>query len=120
MRADIKRFQSPDVDLDSYVPLDLRNVGVLVQIMVGPENVSGEESFDIVVCTPRWLETWVAEDGPLIGRHHLIVDRWDYARIRLYLTTLVEGVDAPSWEELASRLGRFAKWEFEDYVDPDN
>jgi len=73
------------------------------------------ERFDVVVCTPRWLDRWIREDGPLIGRHHLIVERWDAARIRLYLTEAVESEEAPTWPELGVKIGRIGKWEFEDY-----
>jgi hypothetical protein len=71
MRAVVRRFHSPDADLDRYVPDDREDVGLLVQMLVGPAEKPGEESFDVVVCTPRWLDRWVREDGPLIGRHHL-------------------------------------------------
>lgn len=60
MRAAIKAFHSPDVDpdpdLDHFTPADDADVGILVQLLVGPAGEQGEESFDVVVCTPRWLE----------------------------------------------------------------
>ncbi|HEV2885883.1 MAG TPA: immunity 8 family protein [Jatrophihabitans sp.] len=115
MRAVIRRLHSPDADLDTYLPIDPTDVGVLVQIMAGPEGKPGEESFDVVVCTARWLDRWVAEHGPLVGRHHLIIERWDLARIRRYLTQAVESEEAATWGELAVRIGRIGKWEFEDY-----
>lgn len=115
MRAVVRRFHSPDADLESYVPDDPEDVGLLVQLMVGPAGQPGEESFDVVVCTPRGLARWVREDGPLIGRHHLIIERWDAARIRLFLTGIVESEEAPTWRELAAKIGRIGRWEFEDY-----
>jgi hypothetical protein len=115
VRATVRRFHSPDADLETYVPSDPEDVGLLVQIMAGPEDKPGEESFDVVVCTPRWLYRWVREDGPLVGRHHLVVESWDAARIRLFLTDAVESEEAPTWQELAVKIGRIGKWEFEDY-----
>lgn len=115
MRAVVHRFHSPDADLDRYVPDDAEDVGLLVQMMAGPAGKPGEESFDVVVCTPRWLDRWVRENGPLIGRHHLVVERWDFARVRLYLAEAVESEEAPTWPELAVKIGRIGKWEFEDY-----
>jgi hypothetical protein len=53
------------------------DVGLLVQVLAGPADGHGEESFDVVVCTPRRLGRWAAEDGHMIGRHHLIVERFD-------------------------------------------
>lgn len=115
MRATVRRFHSPDVDLEPYVPDDPLDFGLLVQVMVGPAEGPGEESFDVVVCTPRWLERRVREDGPLSGRHHLIMERYDFARVRLYLTEAVESQEASTWAELAHKLARIGKWEFEDY-----
>lgn len=115
MRAAIRRFHSPDVDLNSYVPVDPAHVGVLVQLMIGAVGAPGEESFDVVVCTPRWLGEQVRADGPTPGRGYLVVEEWDFPRIRAYLQKLVGDLDAPTWGELAARIGRVAHWEFEDY-----
>jgi Immunity protein 8 len=115
MRASVRRLHSPDADLGTYVPEDPEDVGILVQIMAGPADGSGEESFDVVVCTPRWLKRWVQDEGPLLGRHHLVVEQYDAARVRLYLTSAVESEEAATWPDLALKIGRIGKWEFEDY-----
>ena len=115
MRATVRQFHSPDAELDTYLPNDPEDVGVLVQITAGPEGTPGADSFDIVVCTPRWLDRWIREYGPVIGRHHLIIERWDTAGVLRYLTRAVEAEEAPTWPELAARIGRLGKWEFEDY-----
>jgi hypothetical protein len=83
--------------------------------MVGPIGTDGEESFDVVVCTPRWIERWVRENGPLVGRHHLIVEEYDRPRIQLYLTDEVEACEGETWPDVARQIGRIGKWEFEDY-----
>jgi hypothetical protein len=36
VRVVVRRFRSPDADLDRYVPDDPEDVGLLVQMMVGP------------------------------------------------------------------------------------
>jgi hypothetical protein len=101
MRATVHRFHSPDVDLYTFSPGDPEDVGLLVQIMAGPAGGPGEESFDVVVCTPRWLARWTREHGPLMGLYHLVVERYDFRQVRRYLTEAVEKLDAPSWRELA-------------------
>jgi hypothetical protein len=55
------------------------------------------------------------EEGLLEGRHHLIVERYDAPRIRLYLTGAVEAEETPTCRDLAPRIGRLGRWEFEDY-----
>lgn len=111
----MKRFHSPDAELQTYEPEDASDFGVLVQVMAGPADGPGEESFDVVVCTPRWLQRLTDEQGPVICRHHLVVESWDWPRIRLFLTQEVETHEAPSWRDLAAKIGRLGKWEFEDY-----
>lgn len=115
MRASVRRFHSPDADLETFAPEDATDVEVLVQIMAGPSEGPGEESFDVVVCTPRRLLQQVDERGPIVGRHYLVVPEWDWPRIRLFLTEEVEAHDEPTWRELAIKIGRVGKWEFEDY-----
>lgn len=116
VKATVRRFHSPDADLASFTPSDPEQVGMLVQMMVGPEDGPGEESFDVVVCTPGWLHHWIGEHGPTMGRHYLIIERWDWSSTREYLTRQVELETADSWPALASKVGRIGKWEFEDYV----
>lgn len=115
MRASVRRLHSPDADLEAFRPEDPEDVGILVQVIAGPADGPGEESFDVVVCTPRWLVGCLRGKGPLVGRHHLIVERFDAAQIRDYITSAVEEEEAPTWRELAERLGRLGRWEFEDY-----
>jgi hypothetical protein len=45
----------------------------------------------------------------------LVIERWDASRIRLFLTEVVESEEAPTWRELATKIGRIGRWEFEDY-----
>jgi hypothetical protein len=116
MRAAIRYLHSPDVDdLESFQPADPETFRLLVQVMVGPTNGPGEESLDVVVCTPAWLAERVRSSGPVIGRHHLIVNTYDFTAIKAALTYAVESEEAPTWYELGERLARIGKWEFEDY-----
>jgi hypothetical protein len=115
MKATVRSIHSPDVDLESFLPEDPENVGVLIQMLVGPTEGPGEESFDVVVCTPGWLKSWIQLHGPTIGRHHLIVERYDFQEIRNHLTSIIEAEQGNTWQELALRVGRIGKWEFEDY-----
>ena len=80
MNAELKRVHSPDIqNLESYMPENSETFGFLLQAMVGPEGEDGEESVDIEVCTPKWLEENYGQEDVVVGRHHLIVREYDYA-----------------------------------------
>jgi hypothetical protein len=115
MRAVVRSIYSTDVDVDSYVPEDPEKDGVLVRLIVGPADGPGEESFDVLVCTPLWLREVVAKEGPQIGRHHLIVDPLDLGGASTFLRRQVESVEAADWPTLGAKLARIGQWEFEDY-----
>ena len=82
MKAELKRVHSPDIkDLEHFVPENLDSFGFLLQAMIGPEGEDGEESFDIEVCTPKWLEETYGLEDVVIGRHHLIMREYNYKRL---------------------------------------
>jgi hypothetical protein len=101
--------------LESVTPLNPVRVGQWVRALAGPDGGPGEESFDLIVCTPTWLAGEVSRNGPIVGRHHLIVDRWDHEQVRGTLVCLFSREEADDWPELGLRLSRLGSWEFEDY-----
>jgi hypothetical protein len=115
LRAAIRRFHSPDCDLATFRPDDPDTVGLLVQLLIGPDGGSGEESFDVIVCTPNWLAQRTADGVPIIGRHHLVVHRYDWPIIERFLRHHVSAIEGGTWSEVAARLSRLGRWEFEDY-----
>jgi hypothetical protein len=71
VRAELRRIHSPDAgELKSWSPAD-EDFGILFQLMVGPEDEAGEESFDVTVCTGGWLDNRIREAGILDLRHHV-------------------------------------------------
>lgn len=115
MRAAVRSIYSADVDIETYVPDDPENDGVWIRLILGPADGPGEESFDVLVCTPMWLRHVVAREGPQIGRHHLIVDPFDLAEAQDFLRRQVESVEADDWPTLGGILARIGYWEFEEY-----
>lgn len=116
MKAEIRGLQSPDIpDLARWVPPDPACFGFLLQVLVGPADSAGEESFDLVVCTPEWLRRKYGEHGVLLARHHMLIFRYDFEAIRSTLHHLVSSLHGRDWRELASVLSRYGKWELEDF-----
>lgn len=115
MKAEIKAFYSADVDVATYTPADTANDGVWVRMICGPHGQPGEESFDVLVCTPAWLSRKATTEGQFIGRHLLIQNRFDLSAAESYLAQLVSSMPDGNWHDLASKIARIGKWEFEDY-----
>jgi hypothetical protein len=116
MKANLRDFHSPDADLETFVPEDPTDVEVLVQMMAGPADGPGDESFDVVVISVTALGRLVHSRGPIIGRHYLIVREWAWPKVKRYLMDQVETVEGLTWSDIAPRLGRIGRWEFEDYM----
>lgn len=118
MKAAIRDFYSPDVDdLVSWRPADPTRFGFLLQVMVGPSDGEGEESFDFVVCSPEWLRGNSGEDRLVVGRHHILLFEYDYDLLKKAIERIVDDAGGSDWTEIATKIGRYGKWEFEDYVD---
>ncbi|GAA3083768.1 hypothetical protein JOF29_004441 [Kribbella aluminosa] len=114
MKAAVRLVYSADVDVETYVPDDPNDDGVWVRFIVGPAGEPGEESFDVLVCTPLWLRRVVRGEGPQIGRHHLIVDPFDLRLAVGFLCRQFEELSAPTYDDPAEKLARLGLWEFED------
>ncbi len=115
MMAQVKAIYAELNALEDYTPEDHERFCVLLQVMVGPRNDKGEESFDIKVCSPKWLEQEVEREGFVLGMHKLIVAEYNPVQIRKVLIKFFERYSGDSWREIALKLGRMGSWEFEDY-----
>lgn len=118
MIAELHDLYSTDVDdLRTFVPPIADNFGLLVRAIIRPKGSAGEESFDMMLCTPRWMLDHHQPNEVLIGRHYLIVFEYNYERLRNFILSYCSKCTGDTWEEIAARLSRLAHWEFEDYRD---
>lgn len=55
MKAILQNIYSTDLDvpLTDYQPVHSDNFGFLARLIVGEEKLGGEESFDVMICTPQ-------------------------------------------------------------------
>jgi Immunity protein 8 len=109
VRAQVSVWTIDGDHLESVSVADPRDAGHWVRVLAGPEGSDGEESFDVLVCTPTWLGREVD------GRHLLVVETWEPARVRHLVTQLFEKETADDWPRLATRLSRHGSWEFDGY-----
>src|SRR5262245_20876273 len=102
----------------TYLPEEVDCFFLQVRVIVGPQSQPGEESFDVRVCTPKWLLKQHGKEDVIVGRHLLIVFQYDFDRIRAAIVNFCESCTGESWREVAEKVGRLGYWEFEDYHEP--
>jgi hypothetical protein len=115
MRASLRGFYSSDVDLVGWRPDDGENFSVEVTAFIGPSESGGEEMFDFHVCTGRWLIEHPPEKNFAFVRSTILMQRWDYQTLHRALEDLCFRTEGTDWKEIAGRLSRYGRWEFEDY-----
>lgn len=98
-----------------FVPEISHNFHVLASLTIGGEGEAGGSDFSLGICTPTWLEHHIQNTGPLSGRHLLIVNCFDAARIRAHIEKIISQCERADPAETNALLGRFFAWEFEDY-----
>lgn len=115
MRPAIRALMSLDFDeLDRWAPEgEVWAFGL--RILAGPDVGPGEESFDVTVCSLAWVAERTRRDGVFNGRHHVIVEGYNWSDLRAYVERQVQQCEGATWRDVAEKLARFGYWEFEDY-----
>ena len=102
-------------DLEGYLPDEPDNFRFLLRAMVGPSDGEGEESFDVYVCTPKWLIENNNVSDVLLGLHKIIAFQYDYRRLRGFIEKYLMRCSGESWGEVARKASLLGHWEFEGY-----
>lgn len=121
MKAELKNLYSLDIDesLKCFRPTDEYFFGLNVRLMVGENGIEGEESFDLIVCSPDWIKAQYENSGWVWGRHMLILLKYDYELMISQIKKYINSISGESWEDIALQVSRIALWEFEDYQERD-
>ena len=106
------------VDVSGELPADPTDCWVVVQAEIGLEGEEGADLFTFYVCTVTKLRAVLRAEGCLVGRHLLLLERFDWERVERAITRIIDKTEGDTWEEIAGKIGRFGLWEFEDYVEP--
>lgn len=115
-QAVLKGLHSTDIaNVETYQPHEGDNFGLVLRAMVGPMGVEGEESFDITVCTPKWLMERHGTSEVLLGLHKLIVFKYDYLGLRKFIEKYLMRCSGDTWGEIAQKVSLLGQWEFEGY-----
>ncbi|HYD50938.1 MAG TPA: Imm8 family immunity protein [Terriglobales bacterium] len=115
LRAELKRFDSPDIALFEECPGDPESFCFLVAATIGVAGKDGGDLFDFIVCSPKWLIANRTHEGAVFGHHLLIVFEYDPHIIEGKLKWLCARTTGSSWEQIALKLSQYGHWEFEGY-----
>lgn len=115
MQAVLKDLHSTDIDIETYLPEEEDNFGFLLRAMVGPLGEEGKESFDITVCTPKWLMEKYGTSEVLLGLHKLIVFKYDYLGLKKFIEKYLTRCSGNTWGEIAQKVSLLGQWEFQGY-----
>ncbi|MDF2711519.1 MAG: hypothetical protein K0R62_7171 [Nonomuraea muscovyensis] len=113
MRARLDGFRWVDLDRGRS-DWDSAHACELLEMEIGPQGGSGSDIFHVTVCTPSALAERLQRHPFLIGRHWLFVPELHPDTVTAWLADRIAVLEAPTWEELAERIGRIGAWEFED------
>ncbi|TJZ99268.1 Imm8 family immunity protein [Actinacidiphila oryziradicis] len=116
MRAQIRHLLTPDIDPTTFAPEDPERFMFVVQLLAGPCDGEGEESFQFIVCTPGWLQDRVSREGPMPGVYHVIVGSFDWPALETFFQRLVSQCAGADWNEVATKLSRHGLYEFADWT----
>jgi hypothetical protein len=114
MLADFKGIHSPDCDLKTYIPDDLEDFSIFVQVFFGPKDAEGCESFDFTICTSKWLQKKYGGEAAFL-RNLVLVSNFNYDLLVDKFKKLAASMSGKDWNEIGTKLSRFGRWEFEDY-----
>ena len=57
----------------------------------------------------------VERDVVVSGRFRLVMARFDYDAVERYVAKRIAQATGADWDEVATKLARWSRWEFEDY-----
>ena len=115
MNAVLRSISTIDgTDPAQYKPIE-QSFSLTLRLLIGPAESEGEESFDLLVCSPAALEKECDRGGFVLGRHRLIVKEYNWLFLRQTIEKLIGRCNGDDWREIAEKIGRIGYWEFEDY-----
>ena len=104
-----------EVSLTDFKPSNTDEFEFTLRLLIGPKGMDGEESFDVTVCTPKWLQNNMSRNDVIIAHHYMIMMNFNVFLIQVRIENFVSSCSGKDWNECAMKLSRLGAWEFEDY-----
>lgn len=106
-------------DPSVFIPEEPDMFAFGLHFLAGADGEEGYDAFEVFVVSPKWLLLNSKEDI-FMGRHMLIMHKYHYQTLRKFIVSYVESCTGETWQEVAEKIGRLGKWEFEDYQEPES
>jgi hypothetical protein len=112
MRARLKSLRCDDIpDLARWQPPEPEAFAVPLVLEVGALGIRGRERFTLLAVTPAWLAARHGRSGAVLGHGLVLLQEWDFPRLKAFLAREVERCSGETWPDVARRVGRIARWE---------
>lgn len=82
---------------------------------IGVRGQSGADAFEFEVCSPEWLDNELESYSILHAGKRLITKRFDPEMVEEYVRKRLLHATGPDWETVATKLGEWSRWEFDNY-----
>lgn len=117
MKAILKEIRSLEIEdiLINYWPEDPEIFGSWIRAIIGPDDQEGGEFFDMLICTPKWLQGEVERNGIFLGKGTIIIDEYNFDKIIVFIKQQISNSCADDWLGITQKLSRISFWEYEDY-----
>jgi hypothetical protein len=96
------------------LPDDPEDCWVTVIAELGFEG-AGADIFNFYFVTVNRLAQLVSEKRHVLGRHTIVVERFDWDVAREAVEAVLSEVSGETWEEVGPKLAQYGEWEFDDY-----
>ena len=93
---------------------------IVVYASLGATGDPGSDDFIFYVTTPVHLGRTIGMESWQLGRHLIIVNRFNWGTIRAAIQSICDSVEAETWDVAAEQLARHGAWELEDYQESPN
>lgn len=108
---------------EDHTPLDPGYFGYHAQVFIGSADDSWSNSFDVVVCTPRWLadnfqhgvlaRSAYESSNLLYGNSLVLMQTWDPVELRRSIESICSDTVGLEWGPVANSIGRWLPWEYQ-------
>lgn len=101
-------------ELEQFKPEDPSNFEIGLEVSVGIEGGGeGADTFQVSVCTPKWILENIKEDDPMIGHGMLIISSYSYDRMVDHIKSYVKMCAGNTIDDVMRRVGFLGEWEYE-------